>query len=158
MLKTKFLNAEIIPVSALKKFNIEYVFQRILDKLPESPPFFPKDELSDKSQRFFASEIIREKILLNFHKEIPYSVEVTVDAFKEKDKLLVVTAVIYVIRESQKAIIIGHKGKAVKKVGVDARKDMEEFFEKKVYLELSVKVNKNWRDNILQLRRFGYEN
>ncbi len=158
LLNTKFLNAEIIPISALRKFNIEYVFDRILDKLPESPPFFPKDELSDKSQRFFASEIIREKILLNFHKEIPYSVEVAVDAFKEQDKLLKIIAVIYVIRESQKAIVIGHKGNAIKKVGTEARKDMEEFFEKKVYLELSVKVNKNWRDNIIQLRRFGYEN
>jgi len=158
LFKSQFLNAEIIPVSALKKFNVEYVFDRILDKLPESPPFFPKDEISDKSQRFFVSEIIREKILLFFQKEIPYSAEVVVDAFKEEKDIIKIRAIIYVIRDSQKAIVIGHKGKAIKKIGTEARKDIEEFFENKVYLDLTVKVNKNWRDSITELRRFGYEN
>ncbi|MCD4679346.1 MAG: GTPase Era [Bacteroidales bacterium] len=158
LFKSQFLNAEIIPVSALKKFNVEYVFDRILDKLPESPPFFPKDEISDKSQRFFVSEIIREKILLFFQKEIPYSAEVVVDAFKEEKDIIKIRAIIYVIRDSQKAIVIGHKGKAIKKIGTEARKDIEEFFENKVYLDLTVKVNKNWRDSIKELRRFGYEN
>ncbi len=155
-LKKFFPNAHIIPISALHRFNLETVFQKIIELLPEAPPFFPKDELTDRSLRFFASEIIREKILLNFQKEIPYSVEVAVDKFKEKEKITFISAYIYVIRESQKAIMLGHNGKAIKKLGTDARIDLEDFLGRKVFLELSVKVNKDWRDNDLQLKRFGY--
>ncbi|MCP4553410.1 MAG: GTPase Era [Bacteroidetes bacterium] len=154
--RKQLINAEIIPVSALNNFNIESVFNQILDKLPENPPYFPKDELTDKSQRFFVSEFIREKILLYYQKEIPYSVEVVVETFKEEEKIIRILALIFVARDTQKAIIIGHKGEALKKVGIEARKDIEEFVGKKVYLELSVKVNKDWRDKDLQLRRFGY--
>lgn len=154
--KKRLINAEIIPASALNNFNIESVFNHILDKLPENPPYFAKDELTDKSQRFFVSEFIREKILLNYQKEIPYSVEVVVETFKEEEKIIRILALIFVARDTQKAIIIGHKGEALKKVGTQARKDIEEFVGKKVYLELSVKVNKDWRDKDLQLRRFGY--
>lgn len=154
--KKRLINAEIIPASALNNFNIESVFNHILDKLPENPPYFAKDELTDKSQRFFVSEFIREKILLNYQKEIPYSVEVVVETFKEEEKIIRILALIFVTRDTQKAIIIGHKGEALKKVGTQARKDIEEFVGKKVYLELSVKVNKDWRDKDLQLRRFGY--
>lgn len=154
--KKQLINAEIIPASALNNFNIESVFNHILDKLPENPPYFAKDELTDKSQRFFVSEFIREKILLNYQKEIPYSVEVVVETFKEEEKIIRILALIFVTRDTQKAIIIGHKGEALKKVGTQARKDIEEFVGKKVYLELSVKVNKDWRDKDLQLRRFGY--
>ncbi len=154
--RKQLINAEIIPVSALNNFNIESVFNQILDKLPENPPYFPKDELTDKSQRFFVSEFIREKILLYYQKEIPYSVEVVVETFKEEEKIIRILALIFVARDTQKAIIIGHKGEALKKVGTEARKDIEEFVGKKVYLELSVKVNKDWRDKDLQLRRFGY--
>lgn len=149
--------AEIIPVSALNKFNLENVFNTLLDKLPENPPYFPKDELTDKSQRFFVSEIIREKILLYYKKEIPYSVEIVVESFKESYKLIKIYALIFVARDSQKAIIIGHRGSALKKVGTEARKDIEEFVGKKVFLELTVKVNKDWRDKDLQLKRFGYQ-
>ena len=149
--------AEIIPISALNKFNLENVFNTLLDKLPENPPYFPKDELTDKSQRFFVSEIIREKILLYYKKEIPYSVEIVVESFKESDKLIKIFALIFVARESQKAIIIGHGGLALKKVGTEARKDIEDFVGKKVFLELTVKVNKDWRDKDLQLKRFGYQ-
>lgn len=155
-MKNFFPDAHIIPISALHKFNLETVFQKIIDLLPESPPFFPKDELTDRSLRFFASEIIREKILLNFQKEVPYSVEVAVDKFKEKEKITFISAYIYVIRESQKAIILGHEGRAIKKLGTQARIDLEDFLGRKVFLELSVKVNKDWRDNDLQLKRFGY--
>lgn len=149
--------ADIIPVSALNKFNLEAVFNTLLDKLPENPPYFPKDELTDKSQRFFISEIIREKILLFYKKEIPYSVEIVVESFKESKKLIKIYALIYVSRDSQKSIIIGHGGSALKKVGTEARKDIEEFVGKKVFLELTVKVNKDWRDKDLQLKRFGYQ-
>ena len=155
-LKKFFPNAHIIPISALHRFNLETVFQKIIELLPEAPPFFPKDELTDRSLRFFASEIIREKILLNFQKEIPYSVEVAVDKYKEKEKITFISAYIYVIRESQKAIMLGHNGRAIKKLGTDARIDLEDFLGRKVFLELSVKVNKDWRDNDLQLKRFGY--
>jgi GTP-binding protein Era len=148
--------AEVIPVSALEKFNVNYVFDRILALLPESPGYYGKDELTDKPERFFVSEIIREKILLNYKKEIPYSVEVVVEAFKDEPKIIKIRAEILVVRDSQKGIIIGHQGKALKKVGTDARKDLEEFFQKQVFLELFVKVNKDWRDNDLQLKRFGY--
>lgn len=150
-------SAEIIPISALNKFNLENVFNTLLDKLPENPPYFPKDELTDKSQRFFVSEIIREKILLHYKKEIPYSVEIVVESFKESEKLIKIYALIFVARDSQKAIIIGHGGLALKKVGTEARRDIEDFVGKKVFLELTVKVNKDWRDQDLQLKRFGYQ-
>ena len=149
-------HADIIAISALHCFNTALVFDTILKRLPESPPFYPKDELTDRSQRFFISEIIREKILLNFSKEVPYSVEVAVDAFKEEEKIVRIHAYLYVSRESQKAIILGHQGKAIKKLGTDARKDIEEFVEKHVFLELQVKVSKEWRDDERSLRRFGY--
>ncbi len=148
--------AEIIPLSAKEKFNTDTVLNKILEYLPESPPYFPKDSLTDKSQRFFVSEIIREKILLNYSKEIPYSVEVIIDSYKEEETIDKIRAVIYVARESQKGIIIGHKGEALKRVGTSARIDMEKFLEKKVFLELFVKVHDNWRDDNQQLKRFGY--
>jgi GTP-binding protein Era len=148
--------AEIFPVSALEKFNVDALFKRILQLLPESPPFFDKDQLTDKPARFFVNEIIREKILLNYDKEIPYSVEVEVEQFKEEEKLIRINAVIYAERDSQKGIIIGHGGKSLKKVGTEARKDLEGFFEKKVFLELYVKVEKDWRNKDTKLRGFGY--
>ncbi len=156
--KNEVPNAEVIPVSALEKFNVTYVFDRILALLPESPNFYDKDQLTDKPEKFFVSEIIREKILTNYKKEIPYSVEVVVESYKDEEKIIKVRAEIMVIRDSQKGIIIGHQGKALKKVGTEARKDMEEFFQKQVFLELFVKVNKDWRDNDNQLKRFGYTN
>ena len=149
--------AEILPVSATERFNIAPVFDMIMAKLPEGPAYFPKDELTDRNERFFVQEIIREKILLNYQKEVPYSVEIEVESFKEEEKLLTIQAVIHVNRDSQKGIIIGHQGKAIKKVGSEARKDIEEFFEKKVFLELFVKVNKDWREEEKTLRGFGYE-
>ena len=133
--------AEIYPVSAQERFNIEPLFKRVRELLPESPPFFDKDQLTDKPARFFVNEIIREKILLNYDKEIPYAVEVEVEQFKEEEKLIRINAVIYAERDSQKGIIIGHGGKSLKKVGTDARKDLEAFFEKKVFLELSVRIS-----------------
>ena len=142
--------------SATENFNIEPVFKRILELTPQSPPYFPKDELTDKTERFFVSEIIREKILLNYKKEIPYSVEIIVDSFKESESLIKINAIIYVMRETQKGIIIGHQGKALKKTGTEARKDIEKFLGKKVFLELFVKVNKDWRDKPGILRTFGY--
>lgn len=154
--KNEVPKAEVIPVSALEKFNVTYVFDRILALLPESPGFYDKDQLTDKPERFFVSEIIREKILTNYKKEIPYSVEVVVEAFKDEGKIIKIRAEIMVVRDSQKGIIIGHQGKALKKVGTEARKDMEEFFQKQVFLELFVKVNKDWRDSDTQLKRFGY--
>jgi GTP-binding protein Era len=154
--KTEVPKAEVIPVSALEKFNINYIFDRIIALLPEGPGFFDKDQLTDKPEKFFVSEIIREKILLNYKKEIPYSVEVVIESFKDEPKIIKIRAEILVVRDSQKGIIIGHQGKALKKVGTEARKDMEEFFQKQVFLELFVKVNKDWRDDDLQLKRFGY--
>lgn len=148
--------AEIIPISAINKFNVDPVFKRIVELLPESPPFFDKDQLTDKPARFFVTEIIREKVLLNYDKEIPYSVEVEVEQFKEEEKLIRINAVIYVERDSQKGIIIGHGGKSLKKVGIEARKDIELFFDKKVFLELFVKVEKDWRSKDNKLRNFGY--
>lgn len=149
--------AEIFPVSAQEKFNIEPLFKRIKELLPDSPPFFEKDQLTDKPARFFVNEIIREKILLNYDKEIPYAVEVEVEQFKEEEKLIRINAVIYAERDSQKGIIIGHGGKSLKKVGTEARKDLEAFFEKKVFLELFVKVEKDWRNKDTKLRNFGYQ-
>lgn len=148
--------AEIIPVSATKNFNLDQVFKRILELLPEGPAYYPKDSLTDKTERFFVSEIIREKILNNYRKEIPYSVEVEVEEFKETEKLLRIRATINVIRPSQKGIIIGHKGQALKKTGTEAREDIEDFFGKKVFLELFVKVSKDWRDKEKNLKDFGY--
>ncbi|MCX6296140.1 MAG: GTPase Era [Bacteroidetes bacterium] len=156
--KNEVPNAEVIPVSALEKFNVSYVFDRILALLPESPGFYDKDQLTDKPEKFFVSEIIREKILTNYKKEVPYSVEVVVESYKDEEKIIKIRAEILVVRDSQKGIIIGHQGKALKKVGTEARKDMEEFFQKQVFLELFVKVNKDWRDNDTQLKRFGYTN
>ena len=151
-------NAKILPISATEKFNVVPIFDMILDQLPEGPAFFPKDELTDRNERFFVQEIIREKILLFYQKEIPYSVEIEVETFKNDDKkLLSIQAVIYVNRETQKGIIIGHQGKAIKKVGTEARKDIEEFFGKKVFLELYVKVSPDWRETDTKLRNFGYE-
>lgn len=147
----------IIPVSAMLHVNIQTVLDKILEKLPESPPFYDKDTLTDKNMRFFVSEIIREKILLNYKKEVPYSVEVVVDQFKEEGNLVRIIALIFVARESQKAILLGHQGQAIKKVGVRARQELEEWLDKKVYLELTVKVSKDWRDDDRQLERFGYE-
>ncbi|SFN75590.1 GTP-binding protein Era [Paenimyroides ummariense] len=155
--KEKVPNAEIIPISALNNFNVDTVFNRILELLPESPPYYPKDALTDKPERFFVNEIIREKILLNYQKEIPYSVEIETEEFKEEDKIIHIKAVIMVERDSQKGIIIGHKGAALKKVGMESRAELEKFFDKQVHIELFVKVNKDWRNNQFQLRRFGYQ-
>ncbi|MFO7922667.1 MAG: GTPase Era [Bacteroidales bacterium] len=151
-------SAIVIPVSAREKFNLDTVFGKILDLLPESPPYYPKDTLTDKSERFFASEIIREKVFLNYQKEIPYSTEIEIEEFAESDKILRIRAVIHVARDTQKGIIIGSGGAALKKTGTAARLDMEEFFCRKVFLELFVKVNKDWRTKDYQLKRFGYKN
>lgn len=148
--------AEIIPVSALAKFNVEPVLRRIKELLPECPPYFDKDQLTDKPARFFVSEIVREKILLYYDKEIPYSVEVGVESFKEDDSHIHINAVIYVERDSQKGIIIGHKGTAIKKVMTEARKSLEKFFGKSIYIETFVKVKKDWRNSDRELNLFGY--
>ena len=150
-------NAEIHPVSALEKFNIDTIMNRIVELLPESPPFYPKDQLTDKPERFFVNETIREKILLHFKKEIPYSVEIETEEFKEEARIIKIRSVIMVERDTQKGIIIGHKGSALKRVGMEARKDLEKFFGKKIFLDLYVKVNKNWRSSSSQLKRFGYK-
>lgn len=150
-------NAEIIPVSATSKFNLDVVMKRIKDLLPDSPPYFEKDQWTDKPARFFVSEIIREKILLYYDKEIPYSVEVMVEQFKEEKKIIHINAVIYVERDSQKGIIIGKQGKALKKVATEARRELERFFDKTVYLETFVKVDKDWRSSDKELRNFGYQ-
>ncbi|MEZ4854750.1 GTPase Era [Flavobacterium sp.] len=152
----KVPNAEIIPISALENFNVQTVFNRIIDVLPESAPFYPKDALTDKPERFFVNEIIREKILLNYDKEIPYAVEIETEEFKEDEDIIRIKAVIMVERDTQKGIIIGHKGSALKRVGIQAREDLEKFFGKKIHLETFVKVNKDWRNSAYQLRRFGY--
>ncbi|AEH01439.1 MULTISPECIES: GTPase Era [unclassified Lacinutrix] len=153
---TKVPNAEIIAISALEGFNVKEVFDRIIELLPESPPFYPKDQLTDKPERFFINETIREKILMHYKKEIPYAVEIDTEEFFEEEEIIRVRSVIMVERETQKGIIIGHKGSALKRVGVEARKDLETFFGKQIHLELYVKVNKNWRSNQRQLKRFGY--
>jgi GTP-binding protein Era len=150
-------NAFILPISATEGFNIAPIFDMIMTNLPESPAYFPKDELTDRNERFFVQEIIREKILLFYQKEVPYSVEIEIESFKDEERLLRIGAVIHVNRETQKGIIIGHQGKAIKKVGTVARKDIEEFFGKKVFLELFVKVSKDWREEEKSLRGFGYE-
>lgn len=152
-----FPGANVFPISALEKFNIGPIFDRILELLPESPPFFPADELTDRNERFFMQEILREKILLNYEKEIPYSVEVEVEEFKEEEKIINIRSVIHVSRESQKGIIIGHQGRMLKKVGSEARADAEEFFSKKIFLQLYVKVAKDWREKDRDLKKFGYD-
>lgn len=149
--------AEIIPISALAKFNVDVVMKRIKSLLPDSPPYFGKDQWTDKPARFFVTEIIREKILLYYDKEIPYSVEVVVEKFKEDLKNIHINAVIYVERDSQKGIIIGHQGKALKKVSTEARKSLERFFGKSIYLETYVKVDKDWRSSDKELKNFGYQ-
>ena len=149
--------AEIIPISAISKFGVDVVMKRIKDLLPDSPPYFDKDQWTDKPARFFVTEIIREKILLYYDKEIPYAVEVVVEQFKEEAKSIHVNAVIYVERDSQKGIIIGKQGKALKKVSSEARKTLEKFFQKSIYLETFVKVDKDWRSSDKELKNFGYQ-
>lgn len=151
-----FPSSDIIPVSALKAFNLETLLRSILDKLPEGEPFFPKDQLTDRYERFFASEIIREKILLNYSKEIPYSVEIEIESFTEEKNITRIGAIINVERESQKGILIGHRGSMLKKVGTEARKEMEDFFGRKIFLELLVRVTKDWRNKPRLLKNFGY--
>lgn len=152
----KFPSAPVIPVSATNRFNLTSLLNIIISFLPEGAPWFPKDQLTDKHERFFASEIIREKIFINYQKEIPYSVEVEIESFKEEKDLLRITALIHVTRESQKGIIIGHRGEKLKKTGKEARLDIEKFFGRKVFLELYVKVTREWRNKPEDLRRFGY--
>lgn len=154
--KAKIPDAEIYPVSAKAKFNVDNVMRRIKELLPENPPYFEQDQLTDKPMRFFVSEIIREKILLYYDKEIPYSVEVVVEDYKDEDKLVRIGAVIYVERDSQKGIIIGHGGVALKKVSSEARKSLERFLDKKVFLRIFVKVDKDWRNSDKELSTFGY--
>ncbi len=149
--------AELHPISALTNFNIKNVFERIVALLPEAPPYYPKDQLTDRPERFFVNETIREKILKHYKKEIPYAVEIETESFHEDEKIIRIGAVIMVERNSQKGILIGHKGSALKRVGVEARRDLEQFFNKQVHIELYVKVNKNWRSDSKQLRRFGYQ-
>ena len=152
----KVPNAEIFPISALQNFNVKEVFNRIIDLLPESPAYYPKDQLTDKPERFFVNETIREKILLHYKKEIPYSVEIETEEFFEDENIICIRALIMVERDTQKGIIIGHKGEALKRVGVEARADLEKFFGKQIHIEMYVKVNKNWRSNTNMLKRFGY--
>lgn len=154
--KTLLPQAEIIPVSATNRFNLDYLLNSILHHLPEAPAYFEEDALTDRNERFFVTEIIREKILLNYQKEIPYAVEVVVDEFKDEPQIAKISAIIFVARESQKGILIGHKGSALKKTSTEARTDIEKFLGKKVFLAIQVKVSKDWRDNEKQLRRFGY--
>lgn len=149
-------NAEVFPTSAKEHFNVDNLMKRIVELLPDSPPFFGKDALTDKPARFFVTEIIREKILLNCDKEVPYSAEVLVEKFDEKERSIHIMAVVYVERDSQKAIVIGKGGAMLKRIGIDARKDIETFFGKKVYLEIFVKVEKDWRNRENKLRAFGY--
>ena len=149
-------NAEVYPTSALENFNVDNIMKRIVELLPESPPYFGKDALTDRSSRFFVTEIVREKILLTYDKEVPYATQVIVEKFDESDTAIHIMAVIYVERDSQKGIIIGHQGKMLKRVGTLARKDIEKFFDKKVFLELYVKVEKDWRNQENKLRAFGY--
>lgn len=154
--REKVPNSFVYVISALEKFNVESVFYKIIELLPEGPPFYPKDQLTDKSERFFVNEKIREKILTHYKKEIPYSVEVETESFIEEENIVRIRSIIMVERDTQKGIIIGHKGTAIKRVGAEARKDLERFFQKKVFIELYVKVNKNWRSDKNQLKRFGY--
>ena len=148
--------AEILPISALNAYNTEYILPKLNSLLPENPPYYDKDQFTDKSERFFVNETVREKILLNYEKEIPYSVEVVTELFKEKEGIIFIDSIIYVERETQKGILIGHKGEAIKKVGTEARLDLEKFFAKKIHLNLFVKVKKDWRKNEKDLKNFGY--
>ncbi len=156
-LKASYPSSQVIPVSALHRFNLQSLMNQILDVLPVHPAYYPEDELTDRNYRFFVSEIIREKILELYQKEVPYSVEVVVDAFKEEETIVKISVWIFVARETQKIIILGKGGSAIKQLGIRARKEIEEFLGKKVFLELSVKVEKDWRDNEQSLRRFGYQ-
>ena len=156
--KELYPKAYIYPISALNNFNIDIVLKHLIELIPQSPPYFPKDQLTDKPERFFVNEILREKILLYYNKEIPYSVEVVTEDFKEEDNIIKIKSVIFVERDSQKGIIIGHKGSALKKIGTKARQALEVFFGKKIYIELQVKVSKNWRSNAKLLKKFGYKN
>lgn len=150
-------NSIVFVISALENFNVLGLFDKIVELLPENPAFYPKDQLTDKPERFFVNEYIREKILTHYQKEIPYAVEVETESFLEEEKMIKIRSVIMVERASQKGILIGHRGAAIKRVGVEARKQLESFFEKKIYLQLYVKVNKNWRSNERELKRFGYQ-
>ena len=154
----KVPNAEVIGISATQNFGVKQVFQRLLELLPESPAYYPKDQLTDKPERFFVNEKVREKILLQYKKEIPYAVEIDTEEFFEEEDIIRIRSIIMVERETQKGILIGHKGNALKWVGIEARKDLEKFFGKHIHIELVVKVNKNWRNDAKQLRRFGYKN
>jgi GTP-binding protein Era len=155
--KERFPKAEILPVSALHRANLDLLIQRVTELLPESPPYFSKDELTDKTMRFFFFFFIREKIFLFYQKEIPYSVQIVIDSYKEEESLVRISAIIFVERETQKGILIGHQGKGLKKVGTEARQDIEDFIGKKVFLETFVKIRKNWRSNTRDLDAFGYE-
>lgn len=152
----EFPESPVIPVSALLGFNLDTLLRAITSKLPEGPPYFPKDQLTDKHERFFAAEIIRGRIFFNYQKEIPYSVEIEIESFRDEGNLLRIRSLIHVVRDSQKGILIGHKGEKLKKVGTEARREMEDFFGKKVFLEMYVKVTKDWRDKQGELKRFGY--
>lgn len=154
--QTLLSNAKIVPISALMKVNIQHLMELIVQLLPECPPYFPKDELTDRPLRFFVSEIIREKVLLLYQKEIPYSVEVVVDSFKEEENITNIGVTLYVERDTQKGIILGRQGAAIKQLGSEARKDIEEFLNKHIFLDISVKVLKDWRNNDAVMRRFGY--
>ena len=156
--KLKLPNAETWPISVKESFNIDKLLERLVELSPESPPFFPKDQLTDRNERFFVNEIIREKILLNYKKEVPYSVEVLTEEFKEDENIIRIRSIIYVERPTQKGILIGHKGSAIKNLGTVSRIDLEKFFSKKVFLDLHVKVNKNWRSDESKLKKFGYQN
>ena len=155
--KAKVPNAEILPISALNKFNLEKILERILELLPIAPPYYEKDAITDKPKRFFVAESIREKILKHYKQEVPYSVQVEVEEFEDDEEIIKIRAIIYVMRESQKGIIIGHKGAGIKRIGTEARKELERFFDKKIFLETPIKVKKNWRDDKRQLKSFGYE-
>lgn len=153
----QFPKAKVFPISAITGFSVQEVLDYIIDLLPLSPPYFPKDQLTDKPERFFVNEAIREQILKHYDKEVPYAVEVMTEEFKEEEKIIKIRSIIMVERETQKGIVIGHKGEALKKVGIGARKKLQAFFSKKIHLELYVKVNKDWRSNNRQLKRFGYK-
>tara|TARA_B100000902_G_scaffold344206_1_gene349432 strand:- start:4567 stop:5448 length:882 start_codon:yes stop_codon:yes gene_type:complete len=150
-------SSEVLPISALNNFNLDVLMERIIELLPNSPEYFDKENITDKSERFFVEEKIREKILKHYKKEIPYSVQVIVEEFKEEDDIIRIRAIIYVMRQSQKGIIIGHKGKGIKRIGTESRKDLERFLGKKIFLETPVKVKKDWRNDNTQLKKFGYE-
>ncbi len=156
-IQEQYPKSEVFAISALKNFNIESVLNRLIDLVPLSPPYFPKDQFTDKPERFFVNEILRQKIFMYYDKEIPYSVEVQTEEFIEKPSIIKLRCYIIVERESQKGIIIGHRGIALKKIGSKARKDLEVFFKKKIFIEIKVKVSKNWRSNDIQLRKFGYK-